>query len=452
MHKDGQTYKNLYFLGIGGIGMSALAQYYAAKGLQVAGYDRFESDTTDLLKSKGIPVTFTDSEDALPGSWLIDETAVIYTPAVPKDLKRLAQFRSLGLPIFKRSEVLGWLSKEIPTVAIAGTHGKTTTTSITAHIFKSAGYRVLAFIGGISANYGSNIIMDDNPEVLIVEADEFDRSFLHLSPKWAVITSVDPDHLDIYSNSDAFYDAFHQFANSVSDELLLHQQVGEELKKKDAKHYPSDVYAIQSRAIVEGKVEVKLKIQNNQIQFTWLMPGKYNTENALAACSMAVMYGITNQKISTAMETYAGVKRRFEAIYQGVNGVLIDDYAHHPNELAALGSALKELYPGKKITLVFQPHLYSRTRDFLNEFAEQLSAFTKVLLLPIYPAREEPIPGVCSEALLEKINCEDKACIAPFDLLHYAAKFDGDVLVLAGAGDISKMVDPVKKIMEGTQE
>ena len=446
MDKQYTKYKNLYFLGIGGIGMSALAQYFFNHGYQVAGYDRFESESTNLLKTMGIPVSVQDHDDALPGHWKLAETAIVFTPAVPQTLHLFQQFKSLGLPFYKRSQVLGWLSQELPTIAIAGTHGKTTTTAIMAHVVKSAGYRVLAFIGGISANYGSNIIMDKDPEYLIVEADEFDRSFLNLQPNWSIITAVDPDHLDIYGNTDSFNQAFEDFAKLTSELTVSHKEVAIKLPENH-KIYAGDKSEITARSIEDGRVLVSLKDEGNTVSFSWRMPGKYNAENALATYCISNQLGIPSHKYQAAMETFEGVQRRFEAKYEGVNGVLIDDYAHHPKELAALRSALFELYPDKKITMVFQPHLFSRTRDFLEEFASELSVFHEVLLLPIFPAREEPIPGVNSEALLSEISCENKSLIAPFDLLHFAAKFQGEVLVMAGAGDISKMVEPVRKIL-----
>lgn len=450
MEKVYSKYRNLYFLGIGGIGMSALARYFHRQGYDVAGYDKFSSEITDVLMQMGIPVSFQDHADALPGHWKLAETAVVLTPAVPKDLQLYTQFQNLGLDFYKRSQVLGWLSQELPTVAVAGTHGKTSTTAMVTHVLKTAGKSVLAFIGGITNNYGSNIVMDKNPEFLVVEADEFDRSFLQLHPSLSIITSTDPDHLDIYSNSDQFFKAFEDFTALTKDLSVVHSAATINAKGQ-VKRYVSSEVKVSSIKINDGKVNTSLQDHEHKVSFTWHMPGQYNSENALAAFCISNQLNIPIRKYQQAMETFTGVQRRFDVKFQGANAVLIDDYAHHPKEIQALKSALDDLYPDKKITIVFQPHLYSRTRDFETEFAEALDRFDEVLLMPIYPAREEPITGVTSENLLSKLKVSEKCVIAPFDLLHYAAKFKGDVLVMAGAGDISKMVEPVRKVMASTE-
>ncbi len=446
MSKLAATYKNFYFLGIGGIGMSALAQYYQKAGYQVAGYDRTRSEITDLLQQKDIPVVFEDHTDALPGHWKIAETAVVYTPAVNAKLALYQQLQDLGIPFYKRSAVLGWISQEIPTLAIAGTHGKTTTTAIVTHVFKSAGYKVLGFIGGIASNYGSNVVMDDEPDFLVVEADEFDRSFLQLHPKLSIITSVDPDHLDIYTESGAMQEAFNAFAKQTQDKVFAHQAV--QLESENVAAYDTEETSIEDLTVTPQGLRVALKHQTHTATFTWHMAGRYNALNALAAFCLATEIGIKPQIFTQAMESFTGVKRRFETVYRGQGITLIDDYAHHPTELEALRDAVFEMFPDQRVTIAFQPHLYSRTRDFMDAFAAALGSFHEVLLLPIYPAREEPIPGVNSEALLQAISQGKKRIVTPFELLNCAADFEQGVLLMVGAGDIAKMVDPVKRILE----
>ncbi|MGB0166325.1 MAG: UDP-N-acetylmuramate--L-alanine ligase, partial [Luteibaculum sp.] len=331
---DSRTYKNLFFLGIGGIGMSALAQYFHRKGYQISGYDKVDTEVTQLLQEQGISVIYSGDNFSLPGHWKIAETAVVYTPAIPSSFSLYKQLLGLGLNFHKRSEVLGWISQEIPTIAIAGTHGKTTTTAIVSHALKSSGKKILAFIGGIASNYRSNIIMDENPEFLVAEADEFDRSFLRLHPKMAVVTSVDPDHLDIYGEASELSKAFTAFTEQVEGPIFAHASTKSLLIKKGILFYDSSERGIEEINYSNGKAHIHYRIENESIKISWSVPGKHNALNALAAICICKALEIPSQKIISAMETFAGVKRRFETILDQANKVLIDDYAHHPTEIA----------------------------------------------------------------------------------------------------------------------
>ncbi|MEP7263160.1 MAG: UDP-N-acetylmuramate--L-alanine ligase [Bacteroidota bacterium] len=456
---DLQKIKNVYLLGIGGIGMSALARYFHAAGKVVSGYDKTPTSLTNELVAEGIPVSFIDSIDQLPGklqSGNADEFLIIYTPAIPKDHKQYNFFLSNAVEMYKRSVVLGWITKQAFTIAVAGTHGKTTTSCIITHLLKSAGVNCTAFLGGISANYNTNLILGDvnAPDaVVVVEADEFDRSFLTLHPDIAVITSMDADHLDIYGDKSHLEDSFRLFAQQVKVGGHLFFKAGLPLNIEMPNQHS---YSITSTAAFSA---TEITIKNHQYIFNintpsavysgWTsgMPGRHNVENAVVAVAVALELGITPEKIREGLESFAGVKRRFEYQVQSEKCTYIDDYAHHPEELRAAISSVKELYSDKKITGVFQPHLFSRTRDFVDGFAESLSLLDSLLLLDIYPARELPMAGVTSQIIFDKVTIQDKEQCTKEELLSILGKRKPEVLLTLGAGDIDQLVQPIKKLL-----
>ena len=445
--------KNVYFVGIGGIGMSGLARYFHTQGCQVYGYDRVNSPLTQLLQSEGISIVYEDQVDLIPFSFKNNssENLVVYTPAVPQNMEILQHFRSIDQRLFKRSEVLGLLSEDKFTIAIAGTHGKTTTSSLVAHLLKDTGYDCSAFLGGISANYDSNVLFGNN-DVLVVEADEYDRSFLTLHPDLLVVTSLQADHLDIYGDYEHIVTSFKEFLDNKKEN-------GWALIQKDVPLYGDSYYSLEAK---DTAIYAKdLHAENGHMTFTYVqgdaeltdlelgMPGLHNIENALAAIAIARKLGIEDAKIRKALKSFKGVKRRFEKIVDRKDVIYIDDYAHHPEVLRALLKSLKVLYPERAITLVFQPHLYSRTRDFGKEFAQVLSQSDDLWLLDIYPAREEPIEGITSSWLLNQVSTDSKRVLSKEQVLEAVKNSPPELLVTAGAGDVDRLVLPLKEILKG---
>jgi len=443
-----KRFEYIYFVGIGGIGMSALAHYFHAAGKTVSGYDKTPSAITNALLDKGIEVVFNDSINPINSTALNrHHTLVVYTPAVPNTNAILNYFRSHGFEILKRAQVLGHVTQDTFCMAVAGTHGKTTTSSILGYLLETTNQKATAFLGGISENYNSNLIQNGN-EITVVEADEFDRSFLSLRPNFACITAIDPDHLDIYGDAKTLAQAFENFAKLLPTDgrLFVHHEVpmagityGVETQAD---------YAAINLTVNNGTYHFDLKTPSNCIRnFELNMAGKHNLSNAVVALAMAIEKGISEDALRNALKDYKGVKRRFSYILKNDNLVFIDDYAHHPKELLAVSNALKEMHPNQKATAVFQPHLYSRTQDFASEFAKVLSEFDAVLLLDIYPARERPIEGITSEWLLKKIKSRYKTLVQKSALVDAIKAIGNPLLVTLGAGDIGAEVEPLKQAL-----
>jgi UDP-N-acetylmuramate--alanine ligase len=446
---DIKNINKVFFLGIGGIGMSALARYFNANGATVFGYDKTKTKLCQQLENENINIHYQDDVKNIPEN--ID--LVVYTPAIPSENNEFQYLQISGLPFLKRSKVLGLISDLYKTIAVAGTHGKTTTSSIIAHILNENEVKVTAFIGGICNNYNSNLILNDNSEVVVVEADEFDKSFLNLNPEISIITSMDADHLDIYGNTENLKLNFESFANKTKETgLLIHHN---SLQFNDLNVKSICNYAYNSNSDFEAKniryrkngVEFDLKT-NSEIysDFQMQLPGIHNIENATAAIAACSKYGLSFSQIKKALATYKGVERRFD-IKLNQKRVYIDDYAHHPQELKATISAAKNMYKDEEITGIFQPHLYSRTRDFAEEFAKSLELLDNIILIDIYPAREKPIEGITSEYLLTLINHKQKYYVKNEDLLDFIYKLKPRVLLTLGAGNIDKFVNPIYKLM-----
>ena len=431
---------SVYFVGIGGIGMSALARYFHAIKKQVGGYDKTATKLTGDLQSKGIDIHFEDDIDLIASNFKEkNNTLIVYTPAIPKDHKELNYFQDNDFTIMKRAEVLGLITEDSFCFAVAGTHGKTTTSSILGHIMQP--YNATSFLGGISENYHSNLILGGD-QLTVVEADEFDRSFLKLSPNIACITSTDADHLDIYGHHSELEDSFQEFSDKVSGQVFVAKGVGVE-GTSYAVGEEAD-YQIQNVAIKDGTYVFDVKTPEkyvNGIQFS--LPGKHNLMNALAAFAMAESYGVSIDSIKESLQSFRGVERRFSYKIKTDDLVLIDDYAHHPTEINAVYDAVQEMYPGERNMVIFQPHLFSRTQDFADDFASSLSQFDEVLLLDIYPARELPIEGVNSEWLLSKINNGNKKLTYSQDLVSEIKKSEAKIVAMLGAGDIGVMISEV---------
>ncbi|HSI70217.1 MAG TPA: UDP-N-acetylmuramate--L-alanine ligase, partial [Gillisia sp.] len=410
--------QNFYFLGIGGIGMSALARYFHSQGKKVAGYDKTATDLTAALEEEGIKVILDDEVAKVPKTFKdADNTLVVYTPAVPGDHKQYNYFKNKGFTVKKRAEVLGMITKDKFTLAVAGTHGKTTTTAILGHLLSRSGAKVTAFLGGINEDINSNLIMQGD-EVMVVEADEFDRSFLKLSPNIAAITSMDADHLDIYGDAEKLNESFREFAALVPDNGKLFIANGLDLPGTTVGVKDDAAYSAINVRVEDGTYHFDLRtptitIDNLQCN----LPGKHNLQNAVTALAMALEYGAPSPDLARALFTFKGVKRRFSYRIKTKDLILIDDYAHHPTEIAAVYQAVKEMHPRKKVLAIFQPHLFSRTKDFADDFAESLSKFDEVRLLDIYPAREKPIEGVTSEWLLDKMENDTKKLISAEDIV-----------------------------------
>lgn len=437
--------KKVYFVGIGGIGMSALAKYFLEIGCQLAGYDKTITEITTSLSADGIEISYEDLITTIPDDFKsTDETLIIYTPAIPKDSLILNFFQNNGFHLKKRAEVLGIISKDTYCFAVAGTHGKTTTSSILAHIFYTANVRMSAFLGGIVEGYNTNYL-SKGTEVTVVEADEFDRSFLHLSPDVACITSMDADHLDIYGDKMAIESSFNEFADKIKDKSKVYKIKDLPIAGKSIAIDEVADFQIFNKKVIEGFYQFDLKTPTetiSAIQFT--LPGNHNLMNATTAFAMAYEYGIDAEVIKEALKTFPGIKRRFSFQIKNENLVYVDDYAHHPTEIDAVYQALSELYPDKQITAVFQPHLFSRTKDFGQDFAKALDKFDEVFLMAIYPAREKPIEGITSDWLLDLMSSKNKKLVSKENLINELRDSKNQVYVSIGAGDIGECVNNIK--------
>ena len=449
------SYSNIYFIGIGGIGMSAIARYYKFKGFKVGGYDRTPSDLTKELEAEGIEVHYEDRPDLIPEDK--EHTLVVYTPAIPSDLQELVTVRERGYRLMKRAQVLGELTRMNGQrcLAVSGTHGKTTTSTLLAHIFTSCGEGCSAFLGGISKNYNSNLLMSHSPAV-VVEADEFDRSFHQLTPEISVITAMDADHLDIYGDLKHVQESFRKFASLTTGTVIA--KIGLPISGNDTKaHLLSYSYDDTSADFHAGNIRVD---ECGYFNFDLFhpggvvrdcrvgVPGWVNVENAVAASAIALCYGIETEAIKAALATFQGVKRRFDIHVNRPGLAYIDDYAHHPNEISTAISSMRDIFPSRKLTAIFQPHLYTRTRDFADEFARALSQVDKLILLDIYPAREEPIPGVSSEIIFEKVTAPQKVLLKKEELMDYLAKEEIDILITFGAGNIDRYIPLITSMLE----
>ncbi|WP_442844544.1 UDP-N-acetylmuramate--L-alanine ligase [Leeuwenhoekiella sp. H156] len=439
--KNLDNISHFYFIGIGGIGMSALARYFKAAGKAVAGYDKTPSGITDALEALGIAISFEDSEVAIPSAFKDKETTlVVYTPAVPKAHKGYQYFVQQGFDIQKRAAVLGFLTREKFCLAVAGTHGKTTTSAMLGHLMAACDLPVTAFLGGIAENYQSNLIQQGE-DIVVVEADEFDRSFMQLYPNIAAITSMDADHLDIYGDTESLKQSFRDFAAQVKEDGVLFVKNGLPLDGIMVGVEDDSAYTALNIRIENGAYRFDLKHPDGLIEDLVLnLPGRHNLSNAITALAMALRYGCPADKLAKALFAFKGVNRRFTYRIKTETEVLIDDYAHHPTEIDAVHSAVREMYPDKRVLAVFQPHLYSRTRDFMEDFAASLSQFDELLLLDIYPAREEPIEGVNSQKLLDLITTPRKELVTKQELREKLEASKASVKVMMGAGDIGEEI------------
>ncbi|QSE99044.1 UDP-N-acetylmuramate--L-alanine ligase [Fulvivirga lutea] len=451
-------YHNVYFIGIGGIGMSALARWFNHNGFAVSGYDRTPTSLTNKLIEEGIAIHFDDDVANIPDAVKQnkEESLIIITPAIPKHQKELNYFKDNGFELFKRSQVLGMISSEFHLVAVAGTHGKTTTSSMIAHLLKHAGRDITAFLGGIATNYESNYIANQNKDgksIAVVEADEFDRSFLTLHPDVAVVTSADADHLDIYGDKTQLEDSFKAFIKQVkaSGKLFINEKIAKELVSDDYNR-SAHTYGINRGQFFASNITMcngffEFNYCDEQCNINNLMlgvPGFHNVENATVAIAVALDLGLSPEEVRAGIESYRGVKRRFEYIIKSEKIIFVDDYAHHPTEIESFLKSLKFMYPDKKVTAIFQPHLFTRTRDFVDGFAESLDLADEVILLDIYPAREEPIEGVTSKIIYDKMQTE-KVLINKEELLNHLENENYEVIATIGAGDIDKLVEPIKE-------
>ncbi len=445
-------YRHIYFIGIGGIGMSAIARYYNAKGYKVSGYDKTPSPLTLALEEEGIDVHYEDNIAYVPQD--IESTLVVYTPAIPKDMGELVHVQEKGYRVIKRSKMLGEISRGQRCMAVAGTHGKTTTSTLVSHLFMASGEGCSAFLGGISKNYNSNLLISGN-DVVVAEADEFDRSFLQLFPEIAVITSMDADHLDIYGDEAHIVEAFKAFASQVSGTVIARHGLDITVKDTAAK--------VMTYSFGDPDADFWAEpLERGHFNLHWPggviedcvvgIPGWVNVENATAAAAIALTYGLEPAAVKEALASFAGVKRRFDMQVKTEKCVYIDDYAHHPREISAALSSIRESYPDMKMTAVFQPHLYTRTRDFAPEFAQALSGADKLILLEIYPAREEPIPGVTSEIIFNDVTAPEKVLLKRAELMDYLKDETVELLVTIGAGDIDRFVGPIGELLKERHE
>ena len=446
-----QNIKRVYLIGIGGIGMSGLARYFAHLGCIVCGYDKTATALTDQLHNEGIRVVFDDRDEWIPLSFKNPDpsTLIIYTPAIPRDSAIYNYFRDNGFELLKRSQVLGLISKTKFTVAVAGTHGKTTTSCLLAHILKDSGKDCSAFLGGIASNYGTNVLFGNN-DIVVVEADEYDRSFLTLYPNIAIITSMDADHLDIYGNHDQLTESFIQFASQIKDRgtLIFHEDLPLTSGITYSAKGPADVRGLNVH-VKDGDFYFDFKNDYVEIKDIKLgIAGLHNVENATAAIEAALLIGVDPQLIKNALASFKGVKRRFEYIVKSKEHIYIDDYAHHPEELRAAISSIRKLYPGKKLTTIFQPHLFTRTRDFADGFAEVLDLSDELIILDIYPAREMPIEGVNAEMILERMKLWNKRKCGKQETVDLVQIEKPELLLTVGAGDIDQLVQPLKSALE----
>lgn len=448
---------SVYFIGIGGIGMSNLARYFLSKGKMVGGYDRTETSLTKELVKEGANIHYIDSKDLIPITFTDKaHTLVVYTPAIPSDSVELNYFKQNGFDLHKRAEVLGLITKQSKALCCAGTHGKTTTSSMLAHILRQSHLDCNAFLGGILRNYDNNLLLSDKSEYTVVEADEYDRSFHWLHPYMALITSVDPDHLDIYLTEQAYLESFEKFTSLIQSggalvikhNIKLQPRLKEDVRLYTYSEEKGDFHA-QNIRIGNGEIYFDFVTPKETITNIKLgVPVKINIENSVGAMALAWLNGATPDELRKGISTFQGAKRRFEFILKTDKIVMIDDYAHHPQELAASITSVKALYPDRKVTGVFQPHLYSRTKDFAPDFARSLSLLDELILLDIYPAREKPIEGVTSEIIFNKVTCPKTICSKDQLLDLIASKNDIEVLLTVGAGDIDQLLMPIKEILE----
>ncbi|MBL6730046.1 MAG: UDP-N-acetylmuramate--L-alanine ligase [Bacteroidia bacterium] len=445
--------KNIYFLGIGGIGMSALARYFHSSGYNVSGYDRTSSAITDQLSHEGIQVFFEDKLSSVKDEFIQNpiQTIVIYTPAIPDQNQLMNYFKDQNYKMYKRSEMLGEVTRNTINLSVAGTHGKTTTSSIVASIFQQSQFSFSAFLGGISANLNSNYYRQDNggDDYSITEADEFDRSFLYLKPTYSVITSTDTDHLDIYGSKEDLEQSYIEYSKLISntDHLFYAKNKAENIGgvSYSVDDHKADFYtSVRAQNSVGTHFDICNHLGEIYIHDLFIsLPGIHNLENALGAALMCRKAGIGVDAIRKGLKDFKGIKRRFQYVIDRNDLLYIDDYAHHPSELKAIISSVRSLYPKRKITAIFQPHLYTRTQDFMSDFAVELSRVDHLILLPIYPARELPIEGVTSEALLQKIDHDDATCILQEQVINDLRSRDLDILLTLGAGDIDQLVEPI---------
>ncbi len=453
------SYQNFYFLGIGGIGMSALARFFRAKGFDVAGYDRTRSDLTQQLEKEGIAIHYEDEVSLIPTLFKQpDNTLVVYTPAVPADHSERLFFERHGFKLLKRAQVLGEITRQQRGICIAGTHGKTTTSTMTAHLLKESHVDCNAFLGGISKNYTTNLLLSQKSDYVVIEADEYDRSFHQLTPYMAVITAADPDHLDIYGTPEAFRESFEHFTSLVREGGYLIVKKGAELTPRVHPTVKCYTYAVDQDADFKA---TNVRISNGEITFDFHTPTEeihnirlgvpvpVNVENGTAAMALAWLAGATAEELKAGMASFKGIHRRFDMQYKSDKVVFIDDYAHHPTELKTSISSIKQVYGERKVCGIFQPHLYTRTRDFAEGFAEALSLLDEVILLDIYPAREQPIPGVTSQIIFDRITTKKKTLCTKQELLGILEKKkDFDVLATFGAGDIDRLLPDIKRLLE----
>jgi UDP-N-acetylmuramate--alanine ligase len=458
-------YHSVYFLGIGGIGMSALARWFMKKGTKVHGYDKTSTTLTAELQKEGMQIHFDDNVSSIPADVIENKetTLVIFTPAIPKDHKEHAYLKENGYTIQKRSEVLGLISKDYTTIAVAGTHGKTTTSSMVAHILKTAKKSMVAFLGGITTNYNSNLIMQGEvtaDTLAVAEADEFDRSFLRLFPQIAIVTSADPDHLDIYGDHASVITSFKDFIKQINPggHLIIHESI-DELIASDVTHVTKHIYSMSRGQFFAGNIKAKSGffefdlVGFGKVEHVRLgVPGFHNIENAIAASIAAFQCGVNLPTIVKALETFSGVKRRFEFVVKGKNVIYVDDYAHHPTEIEAFLRSMKSMYQGKKLTVIFQPHLFSRTRDFAEGFSKSLSLADELFLMDIYPARELPIPGVDSDMIFKDVTSARKVRVSKENLMQKLQETDIEILATVGAGDIDTFIEPIRKMLNQKYE
>jgi UDP-N-acetylmuramate--alanine ligase len=443
-----------YFLGIGGIGMSALARYFNTKGFQVAGYDRSESKLTSDLQSEGIKIIFNEEVNHIPVEFTDPlTTLVVLTPAIPQDHPQLRYFESNNFAIQKRAQVLGDITQQSKGICIAGTHGKTTTSTITAHLLYQSQVTCSAFLGGIANNYNTNLLLSKTSNLVVIEADEYDRSFHHLSPYMAVITAADADHLDIYHTAEAFRESFEHFTSLIRPGGVLIMRKGINITPRLQKGVKLYTYSMDEGGDFRAE---NIKVGNGEIRFDFVtptdriadvrlgVPVRINIENSVAAMALAWLNGVTAEELRVGISSFSGIYRRFNVVYKSDKVIYMDDYAHHPSELKASIRSIRELYDGRKVTGIFQPHLYTRTRDFAAEFAEALSLLDEVILLDIYPARELPIEGVTSELIFNDITISQKTLCHKENLLELLQTKKPEILVTFGAGDIDKLVPQIK--------
>ncbi len=440
---------SIHFIGIGGIGMSNLARYFLSKGVSVSGYDRIESSITNNLINEGAAIHYVDEIQQIKNIDSLD--LVVYTPAITEKNTQLSYFKIASISLIKRAELLGVITKDSYCIAVAGTHGKTTTSCIVAHMLETSELGCTAFLGGIATNYNSNFILNSNSKYVVVEADEYDRSFLHLSPDTVILTSIDADHLDVYGDEENVIKSFQEFVDLIPQKGNLISSYGVKVNRASKTTYGENeaaTFNIFNQRVEDGAQYFDLAFGSSLIQNIQLgIQGRHNIHNAVAVFALGLELGIDIETIKHSFSTFKGVKRRFEYIVKTDSLIYIDDYAHHPKEIDACLSSVKDLFPEKKITVVFQPHLYSRTKDFLNDFGISLSNIDEVILLDIYPARELPIPGINSNVLLEKISCKSKMLVDRKELIPELQNRVLEVLLTLGAGDINELVSPINSML-----